>query len=138
VLPRPTLATERFLHLDVGPQGRIATLDNAMEATAQYSLSRRRAAELVAEVWRVVREWKQCFEKAGVAAEDIEKVAPAFRHVDAISTAGVSKGLPWESAMCMKRGTAGAQLSTHDGTTKSSRDTYEDRGCSFGPAGLED
>ncbi|MDQ1818106.1 HipA domain-containing protein [Massilia sp. CCM 9210] len=30
VLPRPGLATERYLHLGIGPQGRLATLDNAL------------------------------------------------------------------------------------------------------------
>ena len=30
VLPMNTVATERFLHLNVGAQGRLATLDNAL------------------------------------------------------------------------------------------------------------
>ena len=30
VLPRPSHATERYLHLGIGPQGRIATLGNAL------------------------------------------------------------------------------------------------------------
>ncbi len=93
VLPRPTLATDRFLHLGVGPQGRVATLDNALEAFAQFSLSRGRAGELVSEVWRVVRGWKVVLEEFGVGAKDIEKIAPAFRHLDDISTAAVRRWL---------------------------------------------
>lgn len=94
VLPRPSLATERFLHLGIGPQGRLATLDNALEGHPMFSLNRVRACELMDEVWRVVREWKVSFERSGVSADDIAKIAPAFRHLDDISTAGTRKLLP--------------------------------------------
>lgn len=91
VLPRPSLATERFLHLGIGPQGRLATLDNALEGHPMFSLSRVRACELIDEVWRVVREWKVSFERSDVSASDIAKIAPAFRHLDDISTASTRK-----------------------------------------------
>lgn len=91
VLPRPSFATERFLHLEIGPQGRLATLDNALEAHPGFSLSRGRACELIGELWRVVREWKVSFERSGVPADDIAKIAPAFRHIDVISTADIRK-----------------------------------------------
>ena len=94
VLPRPSLATERFLHLGIGPQGRLATLDNALEGHPMFSLNRARACELMDEVWRVVREWKVSFERSGVSADDIAKIAPAFRHLDDISTAGTRKLFP--------------------------------------------
>ena len=94
VLPRPSLATERYLHLGIGPEGRLATLDNALGAHGMFSLSLPRACELVGEVWRVVREWKVSFERSGVPADDIAKVAPAFRHLDDISNAGTRKLLP--------------------------------------------
>lgn len=91
VLPRPSLATERFLHLSVGPQGRLATLDNALKGHPMFSLSLVRACELIDQVWRVVREWRVSFERSDVAANDIAKIAPAFRHVDDISTASTRK-----------------------------------------------
>ncbi|WP_411883690.1 type II toxin-antitoxin system HipA family toxin [Polaromonas sp. YR568] len=94
VLPRPSLATERFLHLGIGPQGRLATLDNALDGHAVFSLSRARAGELMDEVWRVVRQWKVSFERSGVPAGDIDRIAPAFRHLDDISTADTRKLLP--------------------------------------------
>jgi serine/threonine-protein kinase HipA len=59
-----------------------------------FSLSLPRACKLVGEVWRVVREWKVAFEGLGVSADDIAKIAPAFRHLDDISTAGARKLLP--------------------------------------------
>ncbi len=94
VLPRPSLATDRYLHLGIGPQGRLATLDNALGGHEMFTLSLPRACELVGEVWRVVREWKVSFERSGVSADDIAKIAPAFRHLDDISAAGTRKLLP--------------------------------------------
>lgn len=94
VLPRASHATERFLHLGVGPQGRLATLDNALAAHALFTLSQSRAAQLIADVWQIVREWKTCFEACGVSADEIAKIAPAFRHVDDVSTREMRKLLP--------------------------------------------
>ena len=91
VLPRASHATERFLHLSVGPQGRLATLDNALEAHEMFTLSRGAACKMMAEVWRVVREWKVYFEGFGVAAAEIDKTAPAFRHIDDVSTPALRK-----------------------------------------------
>jgi serine/threonine-protein kinase HipA len=91
VLPRASHATERFLHLGVGPQGRLATLENALEAHEMFTLSRAAACQMMAEVWRVVRDWKVYFEGFGVAAAEIDKTAPAFRHIDDVSTPALRK-----------------------------------------------
>ena len=91
VLPHASHATERFLHLCVGPQGRLATLDNALAAHARFTLSKVEAARTMADVWQKVREWKVYFERFNVSAEEIDKVAPAFRHVDEVSTPALRK-----------------------------------------------
>lgn len=94
VVPRASHASERFLHLGVGPQGRLATLDNALAAHAMFTLSKARAAQIMADVWKTVREWKVFFERFGVSAEEIAKVAPAFRRLDDVSTPQMRKLLP--------------------------------------------
>ena len=86
VLPRASHATERYLHLGIGPQGRLVTLDNALEAHEMFTLSRAAACRMIADVWGVVREWKVYFESFGVAAAEIDKTATAFRHIDDVST----------------------------------------------------
>lgn len=86
VLPRASYASERFLYLGVGPQGRLATLDNAIESHEMFTLSRAAACKAIADVWRVVREWKVYFEDFGVPGAEIDKAAPAFRHIDDVST----------------------------------------------------
>ena len=94
VLPRASHATERFLHLGVGPQGRLATLDNALEVHEMFTLSRAKACAMIADIWRVVREWRVYFEGFGVPVAEIEKIAPAFRHIDQVSTPALRKLLP--------------------------------------------
>jgi serine/threonine-protein kinase HipA len=94
VLPRASHATDRFLHLSLGPQGRLATLDNALAAPEVFTLSRAAACEMVADIWRVVREWRGYFESFDVPTAEIEKISPAFRHLDDISTPGLRRLLP--------------------------------------------
>ena len=94
VLPRPSHASERFLHLGVGPQGRLATLDNALAAHERFTLSLSAACELIDEVWRVVRQWRVYLTEAGVPATEQDKIAPAFRHIDDVSTSALRKLLP--------------------------------------------
>jgi serine/threonine-protein kinase HipA len=94
VVPHPGSAYERFLHLDVGPQGKLASLDNAMAAKEAFSLSKAEAAQEIAKVWSSVREWRVYFEEQDVPHREIERVAPAFRHIDDVSSAELRKVLP--------------------------------------------
>ena len=93
VLPRASHATERFLHLGIGPQGRLATLDNALESHEMFTLSRASACEMIADIWQVVREWRVYFESFGVPEVEINKIAPAFRHLDDVSTPALRRQL---------------------------------------------
>ncbi len=94
VMPRPTVATERYLFLGVGQAGRLATLDNAMTAKEMFNLSEREAAAIIAHVWEKVREWKSYFEKFGASAQSIDQAANAYRHIDQISTPKLRTLLP--------------------------------------------
>lgn len=94
VLPRPSNATERYLHLSLGKDGRLATLDNALSSHNKFTLSQRTASQMIADIWHVVREWRVYFEEFGVNAVEMEKAAPAFRHIDDISTPALRKLLP--------------------------------------------
>lgn len=94
VLPRASQASERFLHLGIGQQGRFAHLDNALSMHVRFTPSRRRALELISEVWREVREWKGCFEEFEVGPHTLDTVAPAFRHIDEVSSPALRRELP--------------------------------------------
>src|ERR1700720_2937808 len=89
--PRASLASERRLHLGVGPQGRIATLDNAFDGREMFTLSEEAAAESIARIWMILREWKVYFEEYQVPSHQIESIAPAFRHIDDLSTQSLRK-----------------------------------------------
>jgi serine/threonine-protein kinase HipA len=94
VMPRASLASDRRLHLGVGPEGRVATLDNAFAGREMFTLSAEAAGESIAKIWKVVREWKVYFEEYQVPFDQIEKIAPAFRHLDDLSTASLRKFIP--------------------------------------------
>jgi serine/threonine-protein kinase HipA len=94
VMPRASLASERRLHLGVGPQGRIATLDNAFDGREMFTLSAEAAAESIARIWKILREWKVYFEEYQVPSHQIERIAPAFRHLDDLSTPSLRKLIP--------------------------------------------
>ena len=94
VMPRASLASERRLHLGVGPQGRIATLDNAFAGREIFTLSPEVAAQSIARIWRTVREWRVHFEEYQVPPDQMEKIAPAFRHIDDVSTPALRTLVP--------------------------------------------
>ena len=94
VLPRASLASERRLHLGVGPEGRLATLDNAFAGREMFTLSAEAAAQSIAKIWRIVREWKVYFEEYQVPSDQIEKIAPAYRHIDDLSTRSLRNLIP--------------------------------------------
>jgi serine/threonine-protein kinase HipA len=94
VMPRPSLSPQRRLHLGVGPEGRLATLDNAYAGREMFTLSAEAAGESIARVWKIVREWKVYFEEYQVPADQIEKIAPAFRHLDELSTPALRRQIP--------------------------------------------
>ncbi|MFZ4539001.1 type II toxin-antitoxin system HipA family toxin [Propionivibrio sp.] len=92
VVPRPQVALERYLHMSVGPRGRLATLDNLLEAHGSYGLLRKNAAAIIDRVARVTREWRVLFDELGVPSADCDKVASAFRRprdigLDAVESA---------------------------------------------------
>jgi serine/threonine-protein kinase HipA len=94
VMPRASLAFERRLHLGVGPEGRSATLDNAFAGRETFTLSSDAAGQSIAKIWRTVREWKVHFEEFEVPTDQIQKIAPAFRHIDDVSTPTLRKLIP--------------------------------------------
>lgn len=93
VLPRPQLASDRYLHLSVGPQGRLATLDNLLEAHGSFGLLKRDAAAIIARVAMVTREWRVSFDELGVPEVECDKLASAFRRPREIGMDVVERAL---------------------------------------------
>lgn len=91
VVPRPQVAQERVLHLAVGPRGRLATLDNALEGAARFGLARRDAAQVIDRVARVARAWRTTFERLGVPAGLCDQMATAFRRPHDLGLADLSR-----------------------------------------------
>lgn len=86
VVPRPGVAYERFLHLEVGLQGKLATLDNALSAYARFDLERPAALAVMASVLARVEQWRTFFEDCGAPGALIDKLSPAFRSRDEVTS----------------------------------------------------
>lgn len=86
VVPRPVLSSERRLHLGVGEQGRLATLDNALSHYAAFVPERPMAVRIMRRVWGEVRQWKTCFEDHGASGQLINQISRAFRDLSDIAS----------------------------------------------------
>ena len=84
VVPRPSVAFERQLHLQVGSQGKLATLDNAMSAYSAFTPQRGTALAIIRRIWGELRQWRTAFEEMGASGRLIEQLAPALRDLDDI------------------------------------------------------
>ncbi len=91
VMPHAVIASERYQHLGVGPQGKLSTLDNAYAAKERFGLSPKDAMQIIDRIWRVTRQWRVHFETLGISDVQIERIAPAFRHIDAICSSDLRK-----------------------------------------------
>ncbi|ABM39620.1 type II toxin-antitoxin system HipA family toxin [Polaromonas naphthalenivorans] len=86
VVPRPSLAYERMLHLQVGTEGKLASLDNAMTHFAAFTPERSRALALIRQVWGEVRQWRTCFEEFAANGKLIDQIGSAFRDLEDIAS----------------------------------------------------
>lgn len=84
VVPRPGVTHERQLHLQVGLQGKLATLDNAMSAYSAFTPQRTTALAIIHRFWGVLRQWRTAFEDMGASGRLIDQLAPAVRDLDDI------------------------------------------------------
>jgi serine/threonine-protein kinase HipA len=62
-----------------------------LRAHTEVQVTKAAACRLIDEVWRVVRQWRVYFENFRIPEAETAKIAPAFRHVDDISTLQLRK-----------------------------------------------
>lgn len=80
VVPKPQVGLERRLVLGVGPEGRNATLQNALAGAAIFDLGQEEAEALVDELRAIVdARWEPLFHKAGLGPADRGRFATCFR-----------------------------------------------------------
>ena len=80
VVPKPQLGLERRLVLGVGPEGRAATIENALAGAAVFDLSHDDANAIAEDMSRIVAtRWEHLFTEAGISAADRKRFATCFR-----------------------------------------------------------
>jgi serine/threonine-protein kinase HipA len=93
VVPRPSVAQERRLHLGIGTQGKLATLDNAMSEFAAFVVDRPSALAIIRRVWSAVRGWKAVFEAHGATPALIEILEQAIRPLSDVASPALEREL---------------------------------------------
>lgn len=90
VVPRPSVAFERQLHLQVGQQGKLATLDNAMSAYSAFVPQRTTAIAIIRRIRGELRQWRTTFEALGATHPGmgrlLDQLTPAIRSLDDIAS----------------------------------------------------
>ena len=80
VVPKPQLGLERRLVLGVGPEGRNATIENALAGAAVFDLGPDDAKAIAEDMRRIVAtRWEHLFTEAGISAADRKRFATCFR-----------------------------------------------------------
>jgi serine/threonine-protein kinase HipA len=80
VVPKPQLGLERRLVLGVGPEGRAATIENALAGAAVFDLGHDDANAIAEDMSRIVAtRWEHLFTEAGISAADRKRFATCFR-----------------------------------------------------------
>lgn len=93
VVPKPQVGFERTLVLGVGPQGRAATLGNAIGGAGAFGLSAEEARQQILALVKTVREeWADHFRGAGLGDAEIRRFTTCFRQADLESE--LMKGRP--------------------------------------------
>jgi serine/threonine-protein kinase HipA len=83
VVPKPQVGLERTLVLGVGPQGRAATLENAIAGAGVFGLTTEEATRETSVLADVVRnEWINHFQGAGLGDAEIRRFATCFRQAN--------------------------------------------------------
>ena len=80
VVPKPQVGLDRRLVLGAGPQGRDATIPNALAGAAAFALSADDALAIVEDMRaRVAAGWERQFEDTKVSKADRRRFATCFR-----------------------------------------------------------
>lgn len=91
VVPRPGVAFQRYLHLNVGQKGKTATLDNAMTVFSAFTPTRPAALGIIRKIWLQLRIWKTTLANLGAEESFLEAMAPAIRDLDHIASTELQK-----------------------------------------------
>jgi serine/threonine-protein kinase HipA len=82
IVPTPAqygVGTHFRLAMSVGEQGREATLENALSRAGRFGYSREHVQAVVAELFEIIRTWREHYEECGVSGREVDLLAPSFK-----------------------------------------------------------
>lgn len=78
VLPFPQNTNSWSLALQIGEEGRAATVSNALSAAAGFGLRQQEAVAVVEQIHEVTNGWRDIYAECGQSQLDIDKIAGCF------------------------------------------------------------
>ena len=70
------------LSMNIGDQGKAATLENALSSAKFFDIAQESAKYIVTELSYQVNNWKSHYQQCGVSAQDNEKLRHSFRDIN--------------------------------------------------------
>ncbi|MFW8565154.1 type II toxin-antitoxin system HipA family toxin [Orrella sp. 11846] len=89
VVPRAQVSRSRRLHLDIGPKGKDATLDNALASFPAFFHNESKALSVMHRVWSAVRGWKNLYEQHGATQSELDYLSSAIRSLSDVASSAV-------------------------------------------------
>ena len=79
IVPFPQSTDTWTLALQIGREGRLATVDNALSAAPLFGLRPADATLIVEKIRENVRQWRDLFSENGVRETDMQRISGCFR-----------------------------------------------------------
>lgn len=78
LVPHAQIGYERYQSINVGNQGRVATLKNALSEAGRFGLTDDSAMAIITEVKAAVGQWRECYKSDGIRENDLDMLQTAF------------------------------------------------------------
>ncbi len=82
IVPMPQAGHTRYLSLNIGVEGKIATLSNSISSHSAFGLDEHEARAIIEKVRKPARKWEHHYKTAGVSQADINTLSGCFKAVD--------------------------------------------------------
>ncbi len=81
LVPKPEVATDRYLAMEIGNKGRIFNLENLLSRCEAFDLTKKAASEIFSAIKGKIAKWPSHFANHGVSKTDMKFLESAFHHL---------------------------------------------------------
>ena len=82
IVPFPQSTETYELAMQIGDEGKTASVRNAMSSITRFGLKQKEAEQIIDEIYEGTKGWDDFFSSNGVPGEDIERLSSCFRKME--------------------------------------------------------